>query len=419
MSCSLNHPLDCLTSVASSVAGDAFSSIAGDFGKAADAAINWLWGQMSSSTAVRLGGAGFDLDLGIVIAITGVVAVGLFAIQVITSTLRRDAGGLARAFKGLFVAFIAGGAAIAVTNLVLGAVDSLSAGVVQAAMGTNVDGMGQKLLTGTALLDVGNPAATMLLSLAAIAAVVMVWFALMVRKVLIVVSAVFAPLAFAGSLADITVSWTRKWIEVMAALVFSKLLLVIIFVVGWGVLEGGAGQAGHGGGQTVTQTASGLLILGVAGLAPWMALKLVHFSGDQFHHLHAMAGSATSGAQAAVSAPQKLASWKATGSWLAASGSRAGNGSAGPPPVTPGGSGPGAVGLALGGPRPAGPPGRDSGGPRAFGMPGPQTAPSGPGRSGDPGSGQAGLSGRPGSPQSPPSSRSRTPGSPPAEPWGW
>ena len=55
---------------------------------------------MSDSTAVQLGGTGFK-DLGIVVAITGTVAVGLFVIQVITSVLHRDPGGLARAANGL------------------------------------------------------------------------------------------------------------------------------------------------------------------------------------------------------------------------------------------------------------------------------------------------------------------------------
>jgi hypothetical protein len=403
VSCSFNHPIDCLTSAASSVAGDAFAAIARDFGKAADAAINWLWGQLSSATAVHLGGHGFQVDLGIVTAITAVVAVGLFIIQLIASTLRRDPGGLARAAKGLFVAFIAGGAAIAVTNLLLRAVDSLSAGVVQVAMGTSIDGMGHALLTGTQILQVGNPAAMMLFSLAAIAAVVIVWFALMVRKVLIVVSAVFAPLAFAGSLADITVSWTRKWIEIMVALIFSKLLLVIVFVVGWAVLDGGAGRTGSGAGQNVTQTAAGLLILGVAGLAPWMALRLVHFSGDQFHHIHAMATSATSGAQVAVSAPQKAAAWKATGTGLVTTAPAGNNGAPRPPVSQHNGAKPSQPsGVASGRSGPQGPFGNGPGGPAPAGR-GPET-PAG------------GSTSTPGSGSTPPAPNSQPKEPPPASP---
>lgn len=324
MSCSITNPLDCVTSAAKSVAGDAFSAIAHDFGKAADSTINWLWGQLSSATAVHLGGPGFTLDIGIVAAITGVVAVGLFVIQLAASVLRRDPGGLGRALKGLVVAFIAGGVAVGVTNLTLSAVDSLSAGVVQVATGTTIDQMGHKLVAGNAILGVGNPAGVFLLSIVAIAACVIVWAALLVRKALIVVSAVFAPLAFAGSLADITVSWTRKWIEVMAALVLSKLVLVIIFIVGWGILDAGSGQANSGVTQTVTQTATGILILLLAGLAPWMALKLVHFGEDQFHRLHVLAGSAAGGARVAAAAPQKAAKISATAASFGAGGPAAG-----------------------------------------------------------------------------------------------
>ncbi len=340
MACSVTNPLGCVSSAAKSVAGDAFSSIAHDFAKAADSTINWLWSQLSTATAVHLGGRAFDLDIGILAAISGVVAVGLFVIQLTASVLRRDPGGLGRAVKGLVVAFIAGGAAVAVTNLLLGAVDSLSAGVVRVAMGTTLDQMGHRLLTAGAILNVGNPAGMFLLALVAIAASVIVWVALLVRKALIVVSAVFAPLAFAGSLADITVAWTRRWIEVMAALIFSKLVLVMIFIIGWGILEG-AGQAGTGGAQTVTQTATGLLILTLAGFSPWMALKLVHFGEDQFQRLHVLAGHATGGARAAAAAPQKAAAWTARASSLGAgSASRASAGAAVPTAVSrPAGTG--------------------------------------------------------------------------------
>jgi len=344
MACSFLDPTGCATAIAKSVAGDAFGAIATDFAKAADSVTNWMWGQMSSATAVHLGGQGFDLDLAIVGTIALTVAVGLFMVQIITSVLRRDGHGLARASKGLVVAFLGGGAAIAVTNLLLQATDALSAGVVQAAMGTTLSGMGGKLLAANAILTMQNPSVMLLAAIATIAAVMIVWFALMVRKVLIVVSAVFAPLAFAGSLADISVSWVRKWIEIMVALIASKLILVIIFIVGWGVLLSHVGQSGTSVGQSVTQVVSGILILGVAGLAPWMALKLVHFSGDHFHQLHAMSGAAAGGAAVAVSAPQKAASIGSSASRLASAGASGGGGGTG----VGGEAGAGAAGAAGG-----------------------------------------------------------------------
>ena len=202
--------------------------------------------------------------------------------------------------------------AIAVVNLLLVATDDLCAGVVKAATGTDITGLGKLILgTGALTTAVGGAAALLLLSLACIVATVIVYFALVIRKVLIVVTAIFAPLAFAGSLADITVSWTRRWIETTVALIVSKLILILIFVVGYGILIEGVGQAGSGTTQKVTQVISGILVLFLAGFAPWSALKIVHFTGEHAHQLHSLgastvAGAAVSGANGAEGRPVLL-----------------------------------------------------------------------------------------------------------------
>lgn len=311
MACTWYNPASyttCAGDVAKSVAGDAFASIAQSFGHAADHAVSWLWSQMDAATAVHLGGAGFTQDLGIVAAIAGVVAVGLFVIQLTQSVLRRDPGGLGRAVRGLLVAFIGGGVAIGVVNLLLAATDALSNGVTQVTLGTDTAGLGRLVLGSGALTSaVTGSAGLLLLSLACLAAVLIVYAALVIRKVLIVVTAVFAPLAFAGSLADITVSWTRRWIETTVALVFSKLVLVLVMVVGYGILIRGVGQAGTGATQEVTQVISGVLVLALAGFAPWLALKVVHFTGEHTQQLHALGTSAVGGVAAAGRSARKAA----------------------------------------------------------------------------------------------------------------
>ncbi len=294
MSCAWYNPASygsCAGDVAKSAARDAFGSIAQSFGQAADHAIGWLWMQLDAATAVHLGGQRFDLELGLTMEITGSVAVALFVIQVIQSVLRREPSGLTRAAKGLVVAFIAGGSAVAVVNLLLGATDGLSGGVVKAATGTDLAGLGRLVLGSSALTgSVSGSAALLLLSLACILATVIVYAALVVRKVLIVATAVFAPLAFAGSIADISVAWTRRWIETTTALIASKLILVLIFISGYGILIDGAKSASGSTGK-VTQVISGVLVLFVAGLAPFMALRIVRFTGEQAHQLRFIATS--------------------------------------------------------------------------------------------------------------------------------
>ena len=98
--------------------------------------------------------------------------------------------------------------------------------------------------------------------------------------------------------------------ETTLALVASKLLLVLVFVVGLGLFDG-VGQASSGVGQNITQAVTGLLVLALAGFTPWAALKLVHFVGDEAHHVHMLASTSTSGTSRAYSAARKAGSWAA------------------------------------------------------------------------------------------------------------
>jgi type IV secretion system protein TrbL len=228
---------------------------------------------------------------------------------VITSVLRREPAGLARAVKGLFIAIVASTFAIATTKIVLTAVDDLSAGVVKFSTGTNIDGLGPRFALASSLGSITNPAALLLFSLVTLSAVVIVWAAMMIRKMLIVVAAVMTPLAFAGGAADITRSWVRRWIEFTAALIASKLILVVILMIGLSVFQG-AGMANNTGAphatQAGTQLATGSVLLLVAGLAPFIAIKMFHFAGDSLHSVHDQAQGARSAAQGMVAAPRKV-----------------------------------------------------------------------------------------------------------------
>jgi len=299
---------------ASNIASSAFYAIARDFGTTAGHAATWLWAEIGSATSVGFSGAPFLKLIGITLAIAVTVGLALFIIQIITSVLRRDPSGLARAGRGLLIAFLGGAAAIGVVNLLLAATDALSNGVVQAATGDTVASLGKAILGTVALgSNILGPVTIILISVMILAGIVFIWFAMTIRKLLIIVAAVFAPIAFAGALADVTTGWVKKWIEGMLALIFSKLILVIILVTGYFALIKGVGTPGVASGAThptemVTQLAVGGLILMLGAFAPWIALKTVHFAGDHMAQVHAHATSATAGVNQVVAAPQKMQS---------------------------------------------------------------------------------------------------------------
>lgn len=299
-----------LGGAAKSAGGDMFDSIAHYFAQVATSMTSWLWHQLNTATSIDLTTTSIKTDLIATGSIAALVTFALFLIQVIASALRQQPGGLGRAVRGLGIAFIGAAFAVATTQLLLTAVDGLCNSVVRFALGTDMSGMGSKLVAASALAGIGNPAGLLLISLVLIAAVVIVWVALMIRKMLIIVSAVFAPLAFSGSVSDISRSWVRRWIEFTVALIFSKLILVVIFMIGLSVLRGVGQPSGQGSHptQSITELAVGTLTLLLAGFAPWVAIKMVHFAGDSFHVAHAQAVTAGAGARTVVSAPQKMAS---------------------------------------------------------------------------------------------------------------
>lgn len=296
-----------LGGAAKSFGNDVFTSIAHYFAGVASAAVTWLWQQLNVATSIDLTSPGIKADLLATGAIAALIATAMFLIQLIGSVLRQEPGGLARAVRGLGVCFIGAAFAVAATQVVLAAVDGLCNGVVEFALNTDLRGMGSKLVVAATLSQIANPAGLLLISFVLILAVVIIWIALMIRKMLIIISAVFAPIAFGGAPHDSSRAWVRRWIEVTLALVFSKLIIVIIFMIGLSVLNGAGNPPHPSTTQAITSLCIGALTLLLAGFAPWLAVKMVHFAGDAIQAVHVQASAATSGGRSAVAVPQKVA----------------------------------------------------------------------------------------------------------------
>lgn len=302
---------DSVNDAAAGAATSTFSHIAGYFGEAATKATAWLWKQIDEATTLDLTSPNLLREMAITGAIAAVICIGLFVIQLIRAVLRQEAGGLQRALTGLLTATLGTALALASTRVLLAAVDALSAGVVKATLDTNVEGLGSKLLVAR-MASQSNPAIVLILSLVTLAAVAIVWAAMLARKLMLLVAAVLAPIAFAGAVADFSRAWVRRWIEFVVAMIASKLLLVLIMSIGVFILEG-AGQASDGATQEVTQMVGGSLVLLMGGLAPWVSIKMFSFAGESIHAAHAAASHTGTGARSIIAAPQKVAALRSTG----------------------------------------------------------------------------------------------------------
>ena len=212
---------------------------------------------LDASTGVDLSVAWFRANVAVIAAVTLPMVVGLLVAQVVAAVIRREPGGLGRAVVGVAKALIGASLALAVTQLALSAVDGICEFIAASAGMTVATAAATFLNVAAWAATSPTPVLSMLLGLAVIVGCVLLWGVLLFRKAALILVAVFAPVAFAGQVWDQTRVWTRRWIEVVAALVLCKVVIVVVFVVGasafTGTGPGGAGATGRavGGGGPV------------------------------------------------------------------------------------------------------------------------------------------------------------------------
>ena len=111
-------------------------------------------------------------------------------------------------------------------------------------------------------------------------AAAIVWFSLLIRKALLLVAIVFAPIALAGSAWDATRGWFGKWAAFVVALILSKLVLVVIFLVAIAQVAApiDADLA------SISDPIAGVVLMLVAAFAPYMTYKFISFVGFDMYH---------------------------------------------------------------------------------------------------------------------------------------
>ncbi|MBI1376008.1 MAG: hypothetical protein GC157_00770 [Frankiales bacterium] len=331
--------------------GAASDAILGGLGSAfvtaADQVSATALAALDATTGIDLTADWFTRNFGVIAAITLPAVVGLFVLQVIAAVVRREPGGLVRAVVGVGQALLGAALAIAVTQTALLAADQICT-FIAASANTTVTGAAARFLQLTWLAGPqAGPVLQILLGLAMIAGFLLMWGVLLFRKAALMLVAVFAPIAFAGQVWDHTRVWTRRWIEVVVALVFCKVVIVVVFVVGASAFAGIGPTVSGDGSAPASSTASGslsdllvgLLLLSIAVFAPWLTWRFVHWSGMEaaaVMHGAVSAGPVPSAMRATGSQARFMAQSAATtmllggagGAAAAAGGAGASNGAA-------------------------------------------------------------------------------------------
>lgn len=388
-----------VSGLAHALASDAVKALAKAVATFARELLSAVYGAVSGATAIHPGASWFSggpsSPVGITSAIAGSVLGGLFLLQVIRALLRREGAGLARALSGTLRAAFGTATFLAILTTALGVTDTLAGFAIHRA-GGSIGAVAGKLMGYTALgsLLAGDPAAVIILGLVIIAAALVLYATLLVRSIGVYAVAMAGPVVMAGQVYDTSRGWLRRWVEVLAALVVSKLAIVLLFVLGMAMAHGAHGLTG---------LIAGTVVVLMASFSPLLVYKLFHFVGLEAGHLvagslHRPGSSAPVSAFSAMRNADKVRSLMAPVMGAAAGGGAgAAAGAAASSTIgetrrktTAGGSG---------GPssRPGGPSGDQPGsrGPKGPGD-GPVPGERGEGRPG-PGGGQPGAAGRSGS----------------------
>ncbi|NNG18768.1 conjugal transfer protein TrbL [Naumannella sp. ID2617S] len=282
-----------ISSVCDAVGEGAASLVAAPFdwlAQAMGAAAGWLfeavWSVFDTTTLVDVTKPGYVSVYNLLFGIAVFVMLIFFCLQLLTGLIRRDPTALTRAALGLAKSVLGSFVVITLTALLLEVVDQLCLGIVQAA-GETTASMGDKITlmaAGLVGINIAAPGVgaiiTIFLAGLAITAAAIVWLSLLVRKALLLVAVVFAPLAFSGASWDASRGWIGKWAMFVVALICSKLVLVVMFLVAITQVSApiDADLA------SISDPIAGIVLMAMAAFAPYLTYKFIAFVGFDMYH---------------------------------------------------------------------------------------------------------------------------------------
>ena len=263
-----------------------FDWLAQAMGGAAAWLFEAVWMVFDTTTLVDVTEPGYIGVYNILFGVAVFVVLIFFCLQLITGLIHRDPSALTRAALGAAKSILGSFVAIGLTGLLLEITDQLALGIVQAS-GNTMEGIGDRLTllaAGFGALNIAAPGVgaivTIFLAGLAISAAGIVWFSLLIRKALLLVAIVFAPIALAGFSWDATKGWFAKWATFVIALILSKLVLVVIFLVAITQVSAPIELDL----ASISDPIAGVVLLFIAAFAPYMTYKFLSFVGFDMYH---------------------------------------------------------------------------------------------------------------------------------------
>lgn len=282
----ISNVCDVAGEAAATLVSAPFEWLAQAMGDAASWLFEAVWTVFDTTTLVDVTRPEYVKVYNLIFGIGAILMLLFFLFQLITGLVKRDPTALTRAALGLARSVLGSFLVITLVGLALQITDQLSTGIIQAA-GETTQTMGDKiaaLVAGLGGITMASPGvgAILIIFLAglAIASAAIVWLSLLIRKALLLVAIVLAPLAFSGSSWDAAKGWISKWAMFVLALILSKLVLVVIFLVA--VTQVSAPISNDL--TSVSDPLAGIVLMALAGFSPYMVYRFLSFVGVDFYN---------------------------------------------------------------------------------------------------------------------------------------
>lgn len=251
--------------------------VLGAVGELVDGCVNFLKTEARPNVqAAWFSGAGSPYAT--VRNLAGLLLLGFVFLAIIQGLIAGDAAGMVRRVAADLPAAVLGMVAtVTVVAKLLELTDSLSTAVLQQSGGQAVNFLSNfGVITGAT-----QGFAPVVVGLVAVLAALMLWIELMIRSALVYLLVALSPLGFAAMVWPAARGVLRRLVELLFAVVVSKLIICIALSIGVAALAGAGTAAGPnaGVGDTAAQGLGtlfiGTAILALAAFSPFLVLRLM------------------------------------------------------------------------------------------------------------------------------------------------
>jgi hypothetical protein len=304
---------DCLLNPVSCVVGSVGETAANS---AWDSFLRWsanglsdlsatVFQRFSSSTSPRFDQKWWHDNLDLMVGVCLPILVAAFVLQCISAAIRREPGRLGHAMVGALLGTAGVPLAVGIIATCGAMVDDLSRGI----LGTDATAAGIKRLTDlTAYLTAPTLGGVLLLAVQlGLLAMFSLYFVMLLREVALIAFVVFAPVALASWTWSATRHWLRRWVEIVGALLFSKVAMAVVFTLGFSAV----GASGQGNASNLGSFFAGILLIAMAAFTPLATYSFIHWAGDQSHAATRTLQQGASGVEAGKDQLERFAQWRA------------------------------------------------------------------------------------------------------------